>query len=87
MGVVEKLQSMFGERFTSAVKDANGFTAGFFVEWILVRYPGTADVLQTKRLRVARDIFDMIATLFIPEMAADRLQSPGVEFRSESLWS
>ena len=87
MRVIEELQSMLSECFTGAIEDANGFAAGLFVKWILVRNPGAADVFQTESLRVPRHVFDMVATLIIRKVAADGLQSPGVKFRSEFLWS
>ena len=35
--VVEKFQSLFGERFTGSIEDRGRLATALFVEWILVR--------------------------------------------------
>ena len=44
--VVEKFQPLFGKRLAGAVEDRGRRAAALFVEGVLVRDPGAADVLQ-----------------------------------------
>ena len=52
-----------------------------------MRNPGTSDVLRAEGLRVPRDIFDLVAELFIREVPADGLQSLRIQLLFELLGS
>ena len=79
MRVVEKLESVFREGLAGAIEDCGGFATRLFVEGIIMRNPRAAGVLQAKRFRVARNALGVVAIALEWEMAADRLQSFGIE--------
>ena len=71
MGVVEKLQAPFGQRFASPIEDRRGVATGLFIEWIIMGNPGAADILQAQRPRLPRDAFEVVAISVEREMTAD----------------
>src|SRR5687768_10537554 len=75
MRVVEKFEAMFGQRLTGSIKDTRSFATCLFVERILVRNPGAADVFQTQRLRFGRNALNVVATLLVREVATHGFES------------
>src|SRR6266700_3842949 len=70
---------MFGESFSGAVEDRCCVATALFIEWILMRNPSAADILETECFSVSRHILNMVATLFEGKMAANRFQPSRVQ--------
>ncbi len=69
--MIEKLDSMFRKRFTSAIEDCGRLAASLLVKRIFVRDPRATSVLHPQQLRLAHDVVDVVATLFIGKMGTD----------------
>src|SRR5262245_18233393 len=90
--MVEEFQAVAAERLARAIEDGDRIARRLFVKWLLMRNPSAAGVLQSERLRFARNFFDVVTKAFKREMAADRLQAFSVElffelFRSDVVGS
>jgi hypothetical protein len=63
--VVEKPDAVFRQRFTGAIEYRRRLAASFLVERIVVRNPRATGVIQAEQFRLAHDVVDMVATLFV----------------------
>src|SRR5688572_3910785 len=70
---------MFGQRLTGPIKDTGSFATCLFIERLLVRNPGAADVFQTQRLRFGRNTVNVVATLLVRKVATHGSESTFVK--------
>ena len=73
MGVIEELNACLGKGFSGTIKNRRRFTRRLFIKRIFVRDPCAAGVFESEQSRFCDDLVDVIATLFVREVAANSL--------------